>query len=265
METFRAAPDIDVITTSIAIPGLGLIPVNSFVVHGSEPLLVDTGPVVESGAFMEVLRSVIDPAELRWIWLTHPDFDHIGALHELVESNPRLRVITTFLGVGLLGLFSPLSPDRLFLVNPGQTITLGDRTLEAWKPPVFDNPSTTALRDPASGVVWSSDCFGAVLPEVPQRADDIDDKTLREGQVFWATVDSPWLHGVDPAVFGAKLQQVRAMEPAMVLSSHLPPASGAMIERLTDALAAAPAASPFVGPDQAAMEAMMAAMAGGPS
>jgi flavorubredoxin len=55
---------------------------------------------VHHDEFMAALQSVIDARELRWIWLTHPDFDHIGALATLLERNPNLRVITNFLRVG---------------------------------------------------------------------------------------------------------------------------------------------------------------------
>ena len=50
----------------------------------------------------------------------------------------------------------------------------------------------------------------------------------------------------------------------MVCSSHLPPAPGAMLEVFVDSLALAPDADPFVGPDQAALEAMLAGMADAP-
>ena len=86
--TYKAAPDIDVLTGGVAIPGLGTVPVNAFVLHGSEPLLVDTGAVIHKEPFMEALRSVIDPGSLKWIWLTHPDPDHIGALPQLLQDNP---------------------------------------------------------------------------------------------------------------------------------------------------------------------------------
>ena len=49
IRTSRAAPDIDVITSNVTIPGFGLVPVNAFVLHGPEPILVDTGSVVETG------------------------------------------------------------------------------------------------------------------------------------------------------------------------------------------------------------------------
>ena len=59
--------DIDVITSAFPIPGFGKVPINAFVIKGPEPILVDTGAVVESADFMRELRSVIDPTELRWL------------------------------------------------------------------------------------------------------------------------------------------------------------------------------------------------------
>ena len=258
--TYRAAPGIDVLTTAFPVPGFGLIPVNAFVVHGSEPILVDTGPVVESNDFMAALRSVIDPADIRWIWLTHTDFDHIGSLHRLLEENPDVKVITTFLGVGIMSLSAPLPMDRINLVNPGTQVTLGDHTLTALRPPAFDNPATTGFYDTTSRTLFSADCFGALLSEVPERADELSEDALRQGQVFWATVDSPWLHRVDRAALADDLDALLALQPELVLSSHLPAAPGAMIDHLAASLLAAPDAAPFVGPDQAALEAMLAEM-----
>jgi flavorubredoxin len=65
--TYKAAPDIDVLTTNFPIPGLGQLAINSFVLHGDVPVLVDTGPVVERESFMTALKSIIDPADLPWI------------------------------------------------------------------------------------------------------------------------------------------------------------------------------------------------------
>ncbi len=98
MHTCKAAPDVDVVTSTANVGGFGNLAINAFVIHASEPVLVDTGAVRESDDFMTALRTVIDPADLRWIWLTHTDFDHIGSLHRLLEENERLRVITSFLG-----------------------------------------------------------------------------------------------------------------------------------------------------------------------
>ena len=261
---FPAAPGVDVITTTAAIPALGSIAINAFVLHGSEPVLVDTGTVAGRDDFLETLRSVIDPAALRWIWLTHTDFDHIGSLMTLMEENPRLRVITSFLGVGIMGLSStPLPMDRVHLINPGQSVTVGDRRLAAVRPPTFDSPITTGFLDDRTGALFSSDCFGALLPEVPDNAEDVGVGELRAGQIRWASIDSPWLHGADQAKFGRTLDQFRRIEPAMVFSSHLPPAPGSMLDDFVESLAMTPDAERFEGPDQPALEAMLAGIAGG--
>jgi flavorubredoxin len=261
--TYKAQADIDVITSSFQVPGMGLVPINAFVLHGAEPVLVDTGAVVESDEFMAALRGVIDPGDLRWIWLTHTDFDHIGSLPRLLEENPRLRVVTTFIGVGIMSLAAPLPMDRLYLLNPGQTLSVGDRNLTAVRPPAFDNPVTTGFYDDRSGVLFSADCFGAMLDAVPERAGDLTDDELRQGQVFWATVDSPWLHKIDRAVLARELDAIRAMDPTAILSSHLPAADRATTERLLSSLEEVPSATPFVGPDQAALEQMLSSMTAG--
>ena len=62
--TATATPGVDVISTTAEVPGLGCLAVNAFVLHGDEPVLVDTGTVAGSDDFMAALRSVIDPAEL---------------------------------------------------------------------------------------------------------------------------------------------------------------------------------------------------------
>ena len=44
-DVFTATPGVDVISTTADIPALGSLAINAFVLHGAEPLLVDTGTV----------------------------------------------------------------------------------------------------------------------------------------------------------------------------------------------------------------------------
>ncbi|HUJ64300.1 MAG TPA: MBL fold metallo-hydrolase [Acidimicrobiales bacterium] len=260
--SYSPMPGVDVLTTAFPVPGFGLIPVNAFVLHGEEPVLVDTGAVVLHDEFWHALGTVIDPQDIRWIWLSHTDADHIGTLHRLLGEFPGIRVITTFLGVGILSTSAPLPMDRVHLLNPGERLSFGDRCLTAFRPPVFDNPSTTGFVDDRTGLLFTSDCFGALLQDVPQDAADIPALDLHQGQVMWTTIDSPWVHMVDRARFAAELGGLREMDPTMVLGSHLPAAPGRMLSRLVDSLESVPDAQPFSGPDQAALEQMLATMTG---
>ena len=255
---YQAAPEVEVLPSYFPIPGLGIIPVNAFVLKAREPVLVDTGLVPLRDEFMQTLSTVIAPGDLRWLWLTHCHLDHLGSLQQVLEEAPQLRVVTTFLGVGIMSLFQPLPLDRVYLLNPGQGLDVGDRVLTAITPPSFDSPETTGFYDPKANALFCSDCFGALMSEPAGSAAEIGRGKLREGMVKWATLDAPWLHLVDRAVFAKRLDRVREMAPTLILSSHLPVARN-LTEELLQYLAAAPDAEPFVGPDQPALEAMLAA------
>ncbi|WP_185899861.1 hypothetical protein [Streptomyces sp. WAC07061] len=162
---------------------------------------------------------------------------------------------------------SPLPLDRVYLLNPGQSLSVGDRTLRAFRPPLFDNPATVGFFDDRTGTCYSSDCFGAPLPTAdlatcPDVA-EVDAEDLKAAQLLWASVDSPWAQNVDPARFLATADPLRSAGPGTVLSTHLPPATG-LTPRLLDTLTAVPGLTPYTGPDQAALEQMLATFAPGP-
>lgn len=245
-------PDTELIPAYTPLPGLGVLPVNAFLVRAREPVLVDTGLAALRTDFMHALRSLIDPADLRWIWITHADADHVGNLREVLAEAPRARVVTNFLGVGKLGLqLMPL--ERTYLLNPGQALDAGDRRLVALRPPVYDAPETMAVFDARTRHLFSADCFGAVMERPAALAADIAAPALHEGMVLWAGIDAPWLHLMGPEPLAAASRPLRDLQPAQVLGSHLPPAAG-LDSALYASLEAARAALPFVGPDQAALE-----------
>lgn len=59
------------------IPGLGFLPVNPFVIHAEQPVVIDTGLSNDDKDFVS-LSGTIDPADVRGIWLTHPAATALG-------------------------------------------------------------------------------------------------------------------------------------------------------------------------------------------
>jgi hypothetical protein len=260
MHTYRTHPDISVLGDYLEVPGLGFLPVNAFVIRAAQPVVVDTGLGLPDRDFLAGLAAVLDPADVAWIWLTHPDRDHTGGLFALLDAAPKARVVTTFAGAGIMSTEHPLPMNRIYLLNPGQSLDAGDRLLTGFRPPLYDNPATVGILDATSGVCLSSDCFGAPLPTAElasaHDAGAASPGDLRAAQLLWASADSPWVHAVDQAKFAASLQPLRDFDPSAILSTHLPPVTSntaAVIATLLDA----PQGSPFTGPDQAALEAML--------
>ncbi|WP_375055329.1 MBL fold metallo-hydrolase [Zobellella sp. DQSA1] len=252
----RVAADTELLGGHIPVPGFGILPVNSYLIRATQPVLVDTGLSHQREGFMAALRASLDISRLRWVWLTHADPDHMGNLASVLAEAPEARVVTTFIGMGKL-MMHGLPAERMHLLNPGQRLDVGDRQLLAVQPPVFDAPETLGLYDPRSLTLFSSDCFGTLLPGPADSTEELTAKSLRQGLHTWSAIDSPWLRLYDADRLNARLGELAQLGAETVLGSHLPPAPG-MLGELVQLLAAAMTAPPVPSPDQAALEAMLA-------
>ena len=261
-EPHQVIPDINVIPSHFPIPGAGFLPVNAFVLRAKEPVLIDTGMGIEGDGFMRALESIIDPRDLKWVWLTHDDADHTGNIREVLEAAPDARLAANSLAIMRMSTAWPVPMERVWWLNPGDSISAGDRDLKAVRPPLFDNPTTIGLYDGKSGAFFSADFFGAIIPSPAKNADDIPEADLARGMIGWAGADSPWVHMVEPDVFVKELDRIRQIGPKTVLSAHLPPAVG-KTEKLLRLLEEVPLSPPFVTPDQAALKQILSQMRSG--
>lgn len=264
MRSHRPTDDVTVLAHAEEIPGLGYLPVNAFVLHADQPLLVDTGMPRCREQFLDLLWSAVDPGDLHYVWITHPDRDHTGALAQVLEAAPQARLVTTFMGYGIMSIEHDIPLDRVRLVNPGEQLDLGDRMLAGFRPPLYDSPVTTGFRDGRTGTVFTSDCFGAPLASadlaIGDDARDVPAADLVGAMQLWAVADSPWVQMVDRARYADSLRGVGEAGLPLVLSTHLPPARD-LGDRLLDAIAAAPDVPLPPEPDQAALDAMLASFA----
>lgn len=253
----HAIGDWSVLPAWLPVEGMGGVMVNSFLLRGSEPVLVDTGLGALGDAFMEGLASEVDLGDLRWIWLSHTDPDHTGNLARVLDAAPEARVVTNFLGRGKMQL-AGFDVSRVEVLSPGAVFEAGGRRLTPVRPPYYDAPETIGFFDSADRVFFAADAFGALLPEPADEVAGIAEQTLRDGLVGWSTIDAPWLAGIDPARLGGMLAALDRLDPEIVLSGHLPAARG--ISHLIDVVADAYAGGSMGGLDPLAIEQVEAAL-----
>lgn len=210
-----------VLPASLALEGLGVSPVNAYLMKGREPLLVDTGVKPLEGPFLDALFSLCDPEDLRWIWLSHGDPDHTGNVEAVLDAAPNARAVAPFLAWGKLAL-SGCDMSRIDILDPSRPLEIGGRRLDPVRPPYFDAPETTGFFDAAERVLFVVDAFGAILPEIAEEVTDVAPDVLRDGQLAWASIDAPWLGMVDAGLLGRTLGALGRLAPDFVLSGHLP-------------------------------------------
>jgi flavorubredoxin len=211
-------------------PGLYL-PVNSMVICGREPVIVDTGAPVHREQWLDKAFSVVEPEDVRWIFLSHDDGDHTGALFDVLERCPKARLVTNWFAVERLAIEKPGLPlSRMRWIEPGGSLDVGDRVLQLFRPPIFDGPTTRGLFDPKSGAMWIVDSFACLTPGSLD-ADELTPETLAMMPALNSAV-SPWHAWLDRAAYGRHVDAVEAFGATTVASAHGPVLRG---ERLDDA------------------------------
>src|SRR5690349_6877014 len=66
---------------------------NSMVILGAEPVIVDTGTPANRMQWLTDVFSLVDPEDVRWIFLSHDDVDHTGNLEQAMEACPNAKLV----------------------------------------------------------------------------------------------------------------------------------------------------------------------------
>jgi flavorubredoxin len=173
-DPIRIAAGTYLVRPLVQLPGTSFsLHVNSLVIQGAEPVIVDTGAAGFRDDWIEQVFGLVDPQDVRWIFLSNNDRDHTGNVSAAVETCPRATVVTSQLSGGRLGNQLGVPPDRRICIGDGETLDLADRRLVAVRPPTFACPTTRGLYDSATGVYWSSDAFGTPVPDAVDSVADL--------------------------------------------------------------------------------------------
>ena len=146
-EAHPVAPDTFLIPTLAVDPGgAGVFSAHSLVIRGAEPVVVDTGVSHARDAWLATVCSVVEPADVRWVFVSHDDHDHVGNLVPLLEAAPQSTLITTWFSMERLAGDLHIPIQRTRWVNDGETFDAGGRTLAVVRPPLYDAPGRQVVR-----------------------------------------------------------------------------------------------------------------------
>ena len=241
--------------TKPSIP-VGILTFNSYVILGKEPILIDTHAPLWRKAYFEALAKIVDPKDVRWIFLTHDDRDHSGNLMQALDACPRATLVLQWLAAGRMKDEFTFPMTRLNFLNPGETWSASGRTFGTVLPPIYDSPASTALFDPKHEVLFSADSFGALTPTVVDEVAGAPGAEYVAGFKLYNGIFG-WVHDVDRGIFARRLNAVRAFDAKTILSSHGPIARGNASELLA-VMAEIPDQPAHVGMNQRELEALLA-------
>jgi flavorubredoxin len=134
---------------------------NSYVVQGSQKVaLIDTVDPTMTDALMANLESV---RVIDYVIANHAEQDHAGSIPRVLEKYPDAKVVATPKGRDLLMALLLVPEDRFVTVNDGETLSLGDKTLEFIYAPWVHWPETMLTYLQEDKILFPCDLFGSHL------------------------------------------------------------------------------------------------------
>lgn len=139
------------------------VALNTMVIRGAEPVVVDTGMAENRDQYLADVFSLVEPQDIRWVFISHDDVDHTGNVNALMAAAPNATLVIDWFMQERMGASLDVSPLRWRWVQDGDALDVGDRMLHIVRPPIFDSGTTRGLFDPATGVYWGSDAFASPM------------------------------------------------------------------------------------------------------
>jgi flavorubredoxin len=235
----------------------------SLVIKGPESIIVDTGTPANREHWMKDVFSIVDPGDVRWIFLSHDDIDHAGNLAEVMEACPNATLISTWFLTERHTCAFKFPLERCHWINDGDSWRAGDRTLTAIMPPLFDSPVTRGLYDDRTGVYWAVDAFATPLPGPLEDISQLDAAAWKAGLEMFNRWNSPWFKLLDPGKFERHVDRVQRLDIEVIASCHSPVIRRGKIDDAFDIIRKIPDGEAPPLPQQADLQALNHAIATG--
>ena len=189
---------------------------NSYLIKGSEKMaLIDTVDPTMDGVLMNHL-SQLGVENIDYVIANHAEQDHSGAIPRVLEIYSKAKVVTTPKGKGMLMDLLLIAEDRFITVSDGETLSLGDKTLEFIHASWVHWPETmlTYLRE--DKMLFPCDLFGSHLATTALHVTD-EGQVYEAAKRYYAEIMMPFHTSIEK-----HLEKIKGYEIDIIAPSHGP-------------------------------------------
>ncbi len=189
---------------------------NSYLIRGSEKTaLIDTVDPTMEGVLLNHLRQ-LGVENVDYVIANHAEQDHSGVIPQVLRKYSDAKVVTTSKGKDMLmGLL--LTPeDRFITVSDGETLSLGDKTLEFIHAPWVHWPETMLTYLQEDKILFPCDLFGSHLATTDLYVTD-EGQVYESAKRYYAEIMMPFYTSIQK-----HLEKLKSYEIDIIAPSHGP-------------------------------------------
>jgi flavorubredoxin len=187
---------------------------NAYLVQGSQKVaLIDAVDPSMTDVLMAYLENV---PVIDYVIANHAEQDHAGSIPQVLEKYPDAKVVTTPKGKDMLVALLLIPEDRFITVSDGETLSLGDKTLEFIHAPWVHWPETmlTYLRE--DKILFPCDLFGSHLATTDLYVTD-EGQVYEAAKRYYAEIMMPFR-----AIIEKHLEKINGYKIDVIAPSHGP-------------------------------------------
>ena len=187
---------------------------NAYVVKGEKTALIDT---VDPTKVHELLANLTElQVTVDYVISNHAEQDHSGSIPQVLEAYPEAQVVTNPKCKNMLTDLLLIPEERFMVVNDGDTLSLGGKTLEFILAPWVHWPETMFTYAKEDNILFTCDFLGSHLATSDLFVTD-EAKVYESAKRYYAEIMMPFRTSIK-----GHLKKVDALNPDIIAPSHGP-------------------------------------------
>ena len=188
---------------------------NAYLVKGSEKIaLIDTVDPTKKEALINQLKT-LNLSELDFVISQHAEQDHSGVLPEVLNLYPKAKLVTNKKCQSLLMDLLLIPKDRFLIIEDGQRLSLGNKTLRFIFTPWVHWPETLCTYLEEDRILFSCDFFGSHYATSKLFANEKE--VYFPAKRYYAEIMMPFRKNIK-----RNLEKIKGFEIEMIAPSHGP-------------------------------------------
>jgi flavorubredoxin len=191
---------------------------NSYLIKGSEATaLIDSVDPPKMDKLLENLKEVgVD--KIDYLISHHGEQDHSGSINELSEKYPDAMIVTNEKCKGILIDLLHIPENKFKVIKEGDTLSLGDKTLEFILTPWVHWPETMSTYLREDKILFSCDFFGShFTPDNIMISENDLEKIMPAAKRYYGEIMLPFGN-----MIRKNLEKIKGFDIDMIAPSHGP-------------------------------------------
>lgn len=185
---------------------------NAYLVEGSEKtVLLDTVDPPMTDKLMAQLAGV---SRIDYIVSHHAEQDHSGAIPRVLEQFPEAKIVVSPKAKGMLIDLLRIPENAFVIMQDGETLSLGDKTLKSIHTPWVHWPETMVTYLEEDRILFSCDFFGSHIATADLFVTD-QGRVYEAAKRYFAEIMMPFR-----SVIAKNMEKLKEYDIQMIAPSH---------------------------------------------